>query len=106
MQRIGDDQTQIRYSIVGRSRGRVTLCAICTVHKEMRSVSFLVESQNQGRRFPGLSLKTASSTLVICALKLSHRFLDLCLKIKPATVCLLCHKTDGRMTRHGACVEI
>jgi hypothetical protein len=28
----------------------VTPCAVCTVHKEMRSVSFLVEPQNQGRR--------------------------------------------------------
>jgi hypothetical protein len=31
----------------------VTLCAICTVHVEMRSVDFLVEPQNQGRRFVG-----------------------------------------------------
>jgi hypothetical protein len=28
----------------------MTLCVICTVHKEMRSASFLVEPQNQGRR--------------------------------------------------------
>jgi hypothetical protein len=28
----------------------VTLRAVCTVHAEMRSVSFLVEAQNQGRR--------------------------------------------------------
>jgi hypothetical protein len=28
----------------------VTLCAICIVQKEMRSVCFLVEPQNQGRR--------------------------------------------------------
>jgi hypothetical protein len=38
---------QIEYSMVGRSGGRVTSCAICTVHKEMRSASFLVEPQNQ-----------------------------------------------------------
>jgi hypothetical protein len=37
-----DGQTQVRYSMVGRSRGRKTLCAVCTVHKEMRSASFLV----------------------------------------------------------------
>jgi hypothetical protein len=29
------------------------LCVVCTVHKETRSVSFLVEPQNQGRRFVG-----------------------------------------------------
>jgi hypothetical protein len=29
----------------------VTPCAVCTVHMEIRSVSFLVEHQNQGRRF-------------------------------------------------------
>jgi hypothetical protein len=27
------------------------LCVVCTVHKEMRSVSFLIEPQNQGQRF-------------------------------------------------------
>jgi hypothetical protein len=27
------------------------LCAVCTVHVETRSVSFLVEPQNQGRQF-------------------------------------------------------
>ena len=47
---------QVRYSVAGRSRGRVTPCAVCIVHKEMRSVGFLVESQNQGRRFPGFGL--------------------------------------------------
>jgi hypothetical protein len=42
---------QVGYSVVGRLRGRVTLCVICTIHVEMRSVSFLVDPQNQGRRF-------------------------------------------------------
>jgi hypothetical protein len=37
---------QVEYSIVERSRGRVTLCAVCTVHVETRSASFLVEPQN------------------------------------------------------------
>jgi hypothetical protein len=27
---------------------QVTLCAVCTMHEEMRSTSFLVEPQNQG----------------------------------------------------------
>jgi hypothetical protein len=33
-------------------------CAICTVHNEMRSAGFLVETQNQGRQFvSGLASK-------------------------------------------------
>jgi hypothetical protein len=42
VQRIRDSQAQIGYSVARRSRGRVTLCAVCTVHKEMRSAGFLV----------------------------------------------------------------
>jgi hypothetical protein len=51
MQRTGDGQAQVGYSVVERSRGRVTLCVVCTVHKETRSAGFLVWLQNQGRRF-------------------------------------------------------
>jgi hypothetical protein len=28
---------QVGYSVVGRSRGRATSCAVCTVHVEMMS---------------------------------------------------------------------
>jgi hypothetical protein len=42
---------QVGYSVAGRSRGRVTPCAVCTWHVENRSAGFLVEPQNQGRRF-------------------------------------------------------
>jgi hypothetical protein len=42
VQRIGDDQAQVRYSVVGRSRGRMTLCEVCIMHKETRSAYFLV----------------------------------------------------------------
>jgi hypothetical protein len=49
---------QVGYSVVGRSRGRVAPCAVCTVYVETRSTSFLVEPQNQGRRFvSGLASK-------------------------------------------------
>jgi hypothetical protein len=59
-------------------------------------VGFLVESQNQGgAEFPGLSLKTDRSGLVIYASKSLRRFLDLGLKTKQASVCRLRHKTDG-----------
>jgi hypothetical protein len=38
----------VRYSVAGRSRGRVAPCAVCTLHIETRSAGFLVEPQNQG----------------------------------------------------------
>jgi hypothetical protein len=89
VQRIRDGQAQVEYLVARRSGGRVTICAVCTMHNEMRSTGFLVEPQNQGRRFvsglaskplgrflpdwpqnrwlefPGLTLKTGSSGLVI-----------------------------------------
>jgi hypothetical protein len=50
---------QVGYSVAGRSRGRVVSCAVYTWHVETRNVSFLVESQNQGRRFvSGLASKS------------------------------------------------
>jgi hypothetical protein len=42
---------QVGYSVAGQSRGRVASCTICTWHMETRSAGFLVEPQNQGRRF-------------------------------------------------------
>jgi hypothetical protein len=51
MQRTGDGEAQVRYSVAGPSRGLVMLCMVYTVHKEMRSVGFLVCPQIQGRRF-------------------------------------------------------
>jgi hypothetical protein len=51
VQRTGDSQAQLGYSVTGRSGGRMTLCAICTVHMETRSASFLVWPQNESRRF-------------------------------------------------------
>jgi hypothetical protein len=49
---------QVGYSVAGQSRGRVTLCVVCTIQKETRNVGFLGEPQNQGGRFvSGLALK-------------------------------------------------
>jgi hypothetical protein len=42
VQRTEDDQAQVRYSEARQLRGRVILCAVYTVHKETRSVSFLL----------------------------------------------------------------
>jgi hypothetical protein len=50
VQRIGDAQAQVGYSVAGQSRGRVTLCVVCVVHKEIRSVSLLVWLQNHGQQ--------------------------------------------------------
>jgi hypothetical protein len=49
VQRIRDGQAQVGYSVVKQSGGRVTLCAVCTMHKETRSASLLVWPQNQGQ---------------------------------------------------------
>jgi hypothetical protein len=50
--------TQVGYSVAGRSRGRVTPCAVCTWYVETRSAGFLVEPQNQGGLFvSGLASK-------------------------------------------------
>jgi hypothetical protein len=45
MQRTGDDR-EVGYTVARRSRGRVVLCVICTVHVETRSAGLLVEPQN------------------------------------------------------------
>jgi hypothetical protein len=56
--RTEDAQAQVRYSVAERSRGRMTLCVVYTMHMEKRSASFLVEPQNQGQRFvSGLASK-------------------------------------------------
>jgi hypothetical protein len=49
--RTGDGQAQVGYSLARRSRGRVTLCVVYAMRKETRSVSFLVQPQNQGLWF-------------------------------------------------------
>jgi hypothetical protein len=49
---------QVGYSVAERLRGRVVSCAVCTWHVETSSAGFLVEPQNQGRRFmSGLTSK-------------------------------------------------
>jgi hypothetical protein len=48
-------------------------CVVCTMYMETISTCFLVESQNQGRWFSGLRLKTSNSSLVIWVSKSSQR---------------------------------
>jgi hypothetical protein len=57
----------------------------------------VVWPQNHLLGFPDLGLKTGSCGLVIWSIKSSRRFLGLSHKTKWAMVCLLHHKTDGRM---------
>jgi hypothetical protein len=54
----------------GRTIGRSgdVVCGL-PVHMEIRIIYFLVEPQNQGRRFSGLGLKIGSPGLVIWASK-------------------------------------
>jgi hypothetical protein len=57
-------------SVAGRSRGRVAPCAVCTWHVETRSAGFLVEPQNQGRRFvSGLASKLVATVFAGLASK-------------------------------------
>jgi hypothetical protein len=70
VQRTGDGR--IGWVLDGRrSRGRVAPCAVSTVHVEMRSASFLVEPQNQGRWFvSGLASKPLGRFLIGLGLKI------------------------------------
>jgi hypothetical protein len=61
-------------SVVGRSRGRVAPCAVCTCHVETTSAGFLVEPQNQGRRFvSGLASKPLGWFLAVWPQNLLRR---------------------------------
>jgi hypothetical protein len=63
--------------VAGRSRCRVTLCVVCTMHEEMRSVSFLVEPQNQGRWFiSGFASKPLGRFIIGLASKPLGRFVS------------------------------
>jgi hypothetical protein len=59
--------TQLKYSVVSRSRGRVTSCVICTAHVEKMSTGFLIEHPNQGRRFvSGFPSKSLGRFCSVC----------------------------------------
>jgi hypothetical protein len=73
---VGDLVQRTRYGRTGRvlddravERSGGAVCGL-HLHMETRSMSFLVEPQNQGGvEFPGLGLKTGSSGLVFWASK-------------------------------------
>jgi hypothetical protein len=64
VQRIRDDQAQVEYSVTGWSRGRITSCVICTVHKKTRSASFFDLTSKP--RSLGFSVWTSKLTAPIC----------------------------------------
>jgi hypothetical protein len=42
VRRTEDGQAQVEYSVIGRSRGPVTLCVAYTVHEKTRSTGFFI----------------------------------------------------------------
>jgi hypothetical protein len=42
VQRTSDGEAWVGYSVAERSRDQVTLWVVCTMHKETRSIGFLV----------------------------------------------------------------
>jgi hypothetical protein len=84
----------------------VTPCAVCTVHKEMRSACFLVDPQNQGRRVSRFGPQNRQLW-----------FGDLGLKITVAVSCFgpqnqaaddlsVAPKTDGRRMAWDTCRDL
>jgi hypothetical protein len=66
---VGDLVLRIGVGRTGRILGGQA-CEICTVHMDMRSAGFLVEPQNQGRRFvSGLTSKLLGRFLIGLGLK-------------------------------------
>jgi hypothetical protein len=95
VQSTGDDQVQVRYSMVRRSGGRMMPCAIYIMHKETRNTSFLIDPQNQGRRVSRFGPQNRQL-----------RFLGLGLKTEPVMGCQLHHKTDKGMTARDTCRDL
>jgi hypothetical protein len=83
VQRIGDDQVQVGYSVARRSGGRVTLCAIRIVHvEETRSVGFSIwASKPMGTVCQWFGLKTTATVSWFGPQNQGRRFGDLGLKI-------------------------
>jgi hypothetical protein len=120
VERTGNGQAQVGYSVAERSRGRVTLCglhyaqwdeeceflglalkprstvSLCLASKPMATV-LVVWPQNHLLGFLGLGLIIDSCDLVIWPTKAPQWFLGLGLKTKWAMVCQLRHKINGRM---------
>jgi hypothetical protein len=87
---------QVGYSMAGRSRCWVALCAVCTMHIETRSAGFLVESQNQGRWFlSDLTSKLIGHVFWFMPQNQQLRFGDLGLKITTTVSCFVPQNQAG-----------
>jgi hypothetical protein len=51
VQRTGDGQAQVGYSVLGWSSGRVTMCSVCTVHVKTGRYSLVIWASKSPRRF-------------------------------------------------------
>jgi hypothetical protein len=69
VQRTGDGQTQVGYSVLERSRGRVTMCAVCTVHVETGRYGLVIWASKSPRRFFVWALKPSGLWFVGCTTK-------------------------------------
>jgi hypothetical protein len=63
LQMIRDGQAQVGYKVTGQLEGRVMSCAICTVHLETRSMSFLLSFKTKVDGFLGRALKPGAPIL-------------------------------------------
>jgi hypothetical protein len=78
----------------------VTSCAVYTMHVEMRSMNFLVEPQNQGRRVSWFGPQNRQLWFSDLLLKITVMVSCLGHQNHASLVCRWRHKTDaGRLTR-------
>jgi hypothetical protein len=99
---LGDKEREF-LSLSSKPRSSVSL----SLASKPLATILVVWPQNHLLRFPGLGLKAGSCSMVIWPTKSPHRFLGLGLKTKWDVVCLLCHKTDGRMkTTRDTCQDL
>jgi hypothetical protein len=79
------------------------LCAFCTVHMETRSTSFLVESQNQGRRFvsgfPSKPVATGFPVVTPTFYK-NNFFVHIGVHIKCISIC----STYEKLSKNKSCI--
>jgi hypothetical protein len=85
VQRTGNNQAQVRYSMARRSRSRVTLCGVCTVHKGDEERRFLgLASKPRSTVSPDLASKLVATVLIVWPQNHSLGFPSLGLKTAAA----------------------
>jgi hypothetical protein len=69
VQRTGDGEAHVRYSVAGRSRGQVTLYAVYTVHKKMRNTVSWFSLKTKVDGFSRFGLKIGAYGFCVLASK-------------------------------------